>query len=119
MFRKEFFSYSTGNVSHANGATVVSTIRVGDQDFEVKKFTGACATTAVGVTVKITITTKNKDITSVAVPYADLVGTAQLPSKVENLVFERNANVDVSIYNGSGGLQNISLTFIGNKLYNV
>jgi hypothetical protein len=87
-----------------------------NEDFRVKKITGSCSVSALTVLVQITITQNSRTLSNQVVPFNDLVGTAQLPSFIENLIFPARTNVNITIVN-NGAAQNVSITFIGEKLY--
>lgn len=125
---KRWFSFTTGAVaipaSGATGNPVISTIRIQGNDFEVLKFTGSAllSSGAAGgayVLVKITLTNRNEDLVSVAVPFNDIIGTAQLPSIVSNLQFEANTNIDITLSNSNALVNTVSVTFIGHKIFTV
>jgi len=58
-----------------------------------------------------------ENILNIAVPFNDLVGTASLPSIVSDLIFEPNTNIDITLTNNNVASADISITFIGHKLF--
>lgn len=117
MNEVQHYTQSIGRVVLAAGVTTVYPIQGLDEDFRVKKITGACSVAAADVLVSIKISKNSRTLSNVAIPFADLVGTAQLPSFIENLIFPSRTQVDVTLTNNNGASQTISVTFIGEKLY--
>jgi hypothetical protein len=125
--RAEHFTYASGRIAIA-GATTTNgavTFRVGNESFRVKKITGFANNTATGATIandvslRINITTKNRQLSNVIVPFSDIVGTAQLPSYIENLVFDNNTDITIDVQNANLNAGTFSVSFIGDKLYPV
>jgi hypothetical protein len=117
MNEVQHFVQTIGRQNLGIGATTVFPIQGLDEEFRVKKITGACNIAAVDVLVQIRISKNSRTLSNFAVPFPDLVGTAQLPSFIENLIFPARTQVDITLTNNNAAAQIVSLTFIGEKLF--
>ena len=115
--RAQHFVLSTGRQVIAGGGTqATQTISTGLEKFRIKKLTGFCSVQANDMRVRLTITKENRQMSNVLVPFADLIGTAQLPSFIENLEIEGNSQITIDLQNDNVLPQTYSITFIGEKL---
>ena len=112
---KQYFIYSGQIKGVASGTTTPISIRIGEEDFEVRKITGT-ATYPADIVVSITITNSSKVLMNITIPWNDFIGTAQLPSIAENLSFKCNNDLLINITNNNANPTDAQISFIGNKL---
>jgi len=116
MQRNNFFIYTTKAVTVGATTTTTATIAIGNHRFFVDKVTG-CTTTPANITLLITVSNMNQDLSNGVLPWADIIGTAQRPSIIPSgtLVFDAGQDIEISITN-SGAAQTTYINFIGYKI---
>lgn len=128
---KDFFVYSTGRVAVGAGLSVTSNIAIqADADFEVIKmnFSADIAGASINnnsfpipnVTVLITDSGSGRNLMSLATPLEALFGTGQNPFilPIPRIISARS-NIAITFTSFEAvNANNISLNFIGNKLFN-
>lgn len=127
---RDFFIYSTGRFSIANGASSTQNIAIqADADFEVMKLTfssdvaGAAQTIAGGAipnaTVLVTDSGSGRQLMNVAVPLIALFGNGFQPFILPTpRVFAARSNIQIVVTSTeAANTNNISLNFIGNKIF--
>jgi hypothetical protein len=112
--KDRFYVYSTGLVTVPVGSSKVA-IQVQDLDFMVHKITGY-ANAPLDLLVQLVLQDKSENLSNIFVPFNDLVGTAQYPAWIKNMMFSKNVNVDVNFQNNNAAPQTVSVTFQGDKL---
>lgn len=129
---RDFFVYSTGRFSIAPAVPLTQNISIqADADFEVLKLTfstdvaGAAQTVANGAipnaTILITDSGSGRQLMNVAVPLISLFGNGFEPFILPTpRVFSARSNIQIVITSTeAANTNNISLNFIGNKIFNL